>query len=299
MQTNGTHAAATRVIRSLLFVPGDSERKLAKSVESDADALIVDLEDSVTAGKREGARALTAAFLADNPQRRCWVRMNPLWSADAHADLCAVIPAGPMGVVLPKPATVRDCHYLGMKIGLLESQHGIPQGSVRILPIVTETPGAVLNIGGYANPVSRLAALTWGAEDLSAVLGGAELRSPDGTFLAPYSAARTACLMAASTASLPAIETVYTDFRDSKGLERFAAAANRDGFEGMLAIHPDQIGILNEAFQPDEADISRAQAIVALFANNPDAGALGLDGEMLDRPHLHKAKRVLARAGLE
>jgi citrate lyase subunit beta/citryl-CoA lyase len=296
MQAFGADDAAAEVSRSFLFVPADSERKLEKASACDADALIVDLEDSVTAAARPRARELAAAFLKEQRAAGIWVRINPLDSADALEDLQAVVPAAPVGIVLPKPRGASDAVKLAKLLDVLEQESDLDPGQTLILPLATERPAALFRLDEYADSTARLAGLTWGAEDLSAALGASTNRDQSGDWLPPYQLARSLCLFAAAAAGLPAIDTVYTDFRDAGGLARFAAAARRDGFEGMLAIHPDQVAIINKAFVPTSAETERAQRIVELFAANPGAGTLGMDGEMIDRPHWLQAKRILETA---
>lgn len=283
--------------RSFLFVPADSERKLEKATVAGADALILDLEDSVMPESRPAARKLAAEFLREDRGPETWVRINPLDSPDIVSDLEAVVPAAPFGVVLPKPAGTGDAQRLSAMLDRIEAQQGIESGNTRILPIVTERPAALFRLQGYARSTPRLAGLTWGAEDLSAALGAARSRDEDGRWLPPYELARSLCLIAASAAELPAIDTVYTDFKDLEGLASYAAQARCDGFAGMLAIHPAQVPVINEAFLPGDHELQRAQKIVDLFAANPGAGALGLDGEMIDRPHLIQARKILDMAG--
>lgn len=279
--------------RSFLFVPGDSERKLEKAVTSAADAIIVDLEDSVTESRRAVARELAAEFLNANRERNSWVRINPLDTGDALADLRTIMPSAPAGIVLPKPRGARDSMQLAKLLDVLEQDSGIPAGRTAVLPIATERPAALFQLGDYQDATARLAGLAWGAEDLGTALGASQTRDGAGSWLPPYELARSLCLFAASAAAVPAIETVYTDFRDAEGLRAFAAIARRDGFGGMLAIHPGQVDDINEAFTPTAAEVDRARKIVDLFRANPDAGALGMDGQMLDRPHLVQAERVL------
>ena len=278
------------MIRSFLFVPGDSERKLEKAASTGADALILDLEDSVTPEARPTARELARKHAGAG----VWVRINPLDTEDADADLEAVIPAGPDGIVLPKPCNAGDAIELGYRLDELEAANGLEPGRTRILPICTERPEALFSLGGYAGATDRLYGLTWGAEDLSAAVGATQNRDEAGDWLPPYALARSLCLFAAAAAGVAAIDTVYTDFRNAEGLAKYASAARRDGFSGMLAIHPAQVAAINDAFLPSEAEIERAEKIVALFAANPDAGALGLDGEMIDRPHLRQAESIIA-----
>ena len=280
--------------RSFLFVPGDSERKLEKALDAGADALIIDLEDSVTADARPRARELTRDYIEGKDD--VWVRINPLDSDDAIHDLQAVMPGAPDGIVLPKPRNADDAMRLAMKLDELESQHGIDAGRTKILPLCTERPRALFALDGYVGATSRLAGLSWGAEDLAAAVGARANRDADGNWLPPYELARSLCLFAAAAAEVPAFDTVFTDFRDLDGLARYASNAERDGFVGMLAIHPAQVETINNAFAPSVADLERAERIVALFDDNPGAGALGLDGEMIDRPHLVQARRTIALA---
>ncbi len=279
--------------RSYLFVPADSERKLAKASDAGADALILDLEDSVAAAARPAARELAADYIKGRDN--IWVRINPIDSDDAQADLAAVVAAEPAGIVLPKPRSAADVVLLASQLDVLEKTHGLTLGQTKIMAICTERPEALFTLGSYAGVSSRLAALSWGAEDLSAALGASASRDDAGNWLPTYELARSLALCAAAAAGVAAIDTVYTDFRDTDGLAKYAANACRDGFSGMLAIHPAQVDIINRAFVPTAAEIERAMRIVALFADNPDAGTLGMDNEMIDRPHLLQAQRLLKR----
>lgn len=280
--------------RSYLFVPADSERKMKKASDVGADALILDLEDSVPPESRPAARELSRNYLVD--RERVWVRINPIDSADAAADLEAVMPSAPTGIVLPKSRGADDVVRLAAMLDTHERTHGIEAGRTCILPICTETPDALFTLGSYAGSSPRLAAMSWGAEDLSAAVGASAKRNDNGEWLPPYELARSLCLFAAAAAEVAAIDTVYTDFRDEKGLASYAANARRDGFSGMLAIHPEQVDVINRAFVPTTAELERAERIVALFAENPGAGTLGMDGEMIDRPHLVQAERILQLA---
>jgi citrate lyase subunit beta/citryl-CoA lyase len=297
MQTVGAHVAETTVTRSYLFVPGDSEKKLQKAASSAADAVIVDLEDSVAASARPHARELARDFLQSNRDLRVWIRINPMGTADAEADLQAVMPASPTGIVVPKPRHPSDIVGLARILERLERAHGeervVESGRTGILPIATEHPQALFHLHEYTGCTSRLGGLAWGAEDLSAAVGAMASRDESGAWLPPYELARSLCLFAASAVGVPAIDTVYTDFRDDKGLAAYAARARRDGFAGMLAIHPAQVDIINDAFSPSDAEVERARRIVALFEANPDSGTLGMDGRMLDRPHWVQAQRIL------
>src|SRR5262245_13198145 len=286
-------------LRSMLFVPADSERKLAKSQAVPADALIVDLEDSVDAARKDAARDSAVEFLRGRSSihaRTLWLRVNA--SGDRHfsADVTAAVEAQVDGVVLPKPRTARDVLALAAHLDVLETRLNRPLGATTILPIATETPGSVLALRDFANCGARLAALTWGAEDLSAALGAETAVDERGAWLPPYELARSLCLLAAGAADVPAIDTVHTDVRDLGGLRRSALAAHRDGFSGKLAIHPEQVAVLNEAFQPTAAAVEAARAVVTAFAAAGGAGVVTCGGKMLDRPHLRRAERVLALA---
>lgn len=282
------------MIRSFLFVPADSERKIEKAPQAGADAIIYDLEDSVRPSARAAARQIAAAAVADRDD--AWVRINPLDSEDADPDLEAVLPAGPAGIVLPKPESAADTLELAARLDELETAHGIEPGRTRILPICTERPEALFALGGYVAASERLYGLSWGAEDLSAAVGATATRDETGAWLPPYAMARSLCLFAAAAAGAAAIDTVFTDFRDREGLQRYAAAARRDGFTGMLAIHPAQVEVINAAFLPTTDELEMAERIVRLFAENPDAGVLSVDGRMIDRPHLKHAERIVALA---
>jgi len=282
------------MIRSFLFVPADSERKMQKAFVSKADALILDLEDSVAAEARPEARALTRENIEGRDDT--WVRINPLDSEDADLDLEAIMPGAPTGIVLPKPQSAADTIDLAFRLDEMEEANGLPSGSTRILPLCTERPEALFSLGGYIGATDRLAGLSWGAEDLSTAVGASANREEGGSWLAPYELARSLCLFAAAAAGIPAFDTVFTDFRDAEGLAKYASNARRDGFTGMLAIHPAQVDVINNAFRLRDEEIARAQRIVDLFDANPGAGALGLDGEMIDRPHLLQARRILELA---
>jgi len=280
-------------MRSLLFVPADSERKLARGAESGADALILDLEDSVAPTNRPTARRLACEFLQNSGPAgfRRYVRVNPLASGVALDDLAAVVPGRPDGILLPKcvPDEVRTLdHYLAA----LETASGISPGTIRIIAIATETPAAMFALGGYAGVSPRLEGITWGAEDLSACLGGNNRRA-DGTYDDVYRLARSLCLLAAGAAAVAPLDTIYTDFRDEAGLRAECVASRRSGFTGKMAIHPAQLAVINETFAVSDAERDWAQQVVAAFAANPDAGTLALDGKMIDRPHLTLARRLL------
>lgn len=283
------------ILRSLLFVPADSEKKLAKARSSPADALILDLEDSVAADSRPAARALVKEFMQDAHAQAIWVRINPLGSEDFIRDIEAVTASNPAGFVVPKPDGPHALNVIDAHLITRETQAGLPHGAIKLLPVATETPAATLSLQDYRSPPPRLAAMTWGAEDLSAALGAAANRDEHGEFLFTYRVVRSLCLIAAKAADVPAIETLHADFRDAKGLERAARAAQREGFAGMLAIHPGQVETINKAFTPSESDVAHARKVVAAFAGG--AGVASLDGKMLDQPHLKQAKHVLEMDG--
>lgn len=284
------------MIRSFLFVPGDSEKKLAKAESAGADALILDLEDAVAPERRPTARELVAAFLRERApaarRAQLWVRINPLDSGDAPADLDAVLSACPDGLVLPKVDGPRDVAALSAR---LDSRGA---DGVRILPVATETPLAPFKLGEYADAkLSRLYGLTWGSEDLSAALGASTNRDPaTGEWAFTYRMVRSLTLLAAHAAGVAAIDTLYADYRDEAGLRASSRAARAEGFSGRLAIHPAQVAAINESFTPSADEIAHAQRIVAAFAAAPGVGAVGLDGKMLDMPHLKQAQRTLALA---
>jgi citrate lyase subunit beta/citryl-CoA lyase len=283
-------------LRSLLFVPGDSARKFEKARACGADGLIFDLEDSVAPGRKAEARETVASWLdARTPETAFghWVRVNPFATGLALGDLAAVVRPGLDGIVLPK-AGMAEVIRLGHCLDALEARAGMAEGSIRILVVATETPAAVLNLATYGAGHPRLAALTWGAEDLSAELGSLDNKDETGAWLPVFGHARSACLLAAAAAGVPALDTLHADFRDAEGLARTCRAARREGFTGRIAIHPDQVAVINEAFSPTEAEIAEAERVVAAFTAHPDAGTVGIDGKMVDIPHLRRAERVLA-----
>jgi len=273
--------------RSLLFVPGDRPDRMEKALGAGADALILDLEDAVAPAAKADARRVVADFLNANSHARIWVRVNPLDSAENEKDLAAILPAHPDGLVLPKAEGGASVAELARRL----SERG--NATAMILAIATETPAAMFGLGTYGG-ARRLAGLTWGAEDLPAAIGAATSRDEDGRFTPPYELARSLCLFGAAAAGVTPIETVYPAFRDLDGLAAYAGRARRDGFVGMMAIHPAQVPVINAAFTPSEAEIAHAEAVVAAFAAQPEAGALSLEGRMIDRPHLIQAQRILA-----
>lgn len=281
------------IARSLLFAPGDSERKLAKAGASGADLVLLDLEDAVAPANKATARALVAGHLRTSERAQPqWVRINPLDSEHALADLAALVPGRPDGIMLPK-ATRADAEQLHHYLTALEAAAGLAIGDIRTIVVATETAPALFGLGDYAG-CPRLAALTWGAEDSATALGATGNRDENGEYDFPYQLFRALALAGAAAAGVTPIETIHGDFRDLDGLAQVAAKARRAGFRGMMAIHPDQVPVINRAFSPTGAEIERAEAIVAAFAANPDAGTIGLDGAMLDMPHLKRARAVLA-----
>ncbi|HEY9556547.1 MAG TPA: CoA ester lyase [Acidimicrobiales bacterium] len=285
------------VHRSWLFVPGDDERKLARAGTSGADALIFDLEDAVVPARRDAARGLVADVLASPAEGgERWVRINPLDSPDALDDLAAVVRPGLAGVVLPKLRSAADVTQLGHQLDALEAREGLARGSVGILVVATETPEMVFRLGDLAGSSRRLRAVTWGAEDLSAALGAATNKDPDGGWDSPYELARSLCLLAATAAGAQPVDTLHAAFTDDDGLAASTRRAARQGYTGKLAIHPRQIPIINEGLTPSAAEVAEARAVVAAFDAAPEAGAVSLDGRMLDRPHLVQATRLIERA---
>jgi len=282
------------ILRSLLFVPADSEKKLAKALSSPADALILDLEDSVAPENKVKARARACEYLKGEHAQSIWVRINPVAGAGYRQELADVAAAAPAGLVVPKAEGPDILRVLDRDLTNVEIASGLPQGGIKLIPVATETPLAVMGLMDYRNPSPRLEAFTWGAEDLSAALGAVTNRDADGEFAFTYKMVRSLALIAAKAAGVAAIETLHADFRDAKGLERTARAALRDGFSGMLAIHPDQVEIINAAFTPTAEDVALAHRVVAAFSAG--AGVVSLDGRMLDKPHLVQAQNTLARA---
>jgi citrate lyase subunit beta/citryl-CoA lyase len=286
-------------MRSLLFVPADSERKFEKAMGSGASALILDLEDSVAHTNKAKAREIASALLREAKTRAnrpaLYVRVNALDTGLTDTDLDGVMREGPDGIFLPKSLNGADVQHLAAKLAVREAEYGLADGQTRIVAIATETAQAIFGLGTYRGASHRLEAITWGAEDLSADIGAETPRYADGTYTQPFAIVRTMALLAANAAEGLAIDTVYPNFRDSAGFRADCAMARRDGFVAKMAIHPDQVPVINEIFTPPAHEIERAQKIVALFAANPDAGVIGLDGEMLDRPHLKRAERLLKR----
>lgn len=284
-------------MRSLLFVPGHDARKLAKGLDCGADALIVDLEDSVPDAEKARARGVCAEFVAANRERMTlFVRINALATGLALDDLAAVVRAQPYGVMLPKSGSGRDVARVDGYLSALEARDGVSAGSLRVLPIVTETAAAMFELGSYARDAGpRLCGMMWGGEDLATDIG-ATSNSTDGRYTPPFELARSLCLFGATAAGVSAIDAVYTNFRDVDGLRAEAQSAVTAGFSAKAAIHPGQVQTINEVFTPTDEALRHAKVIVAAFADQPGAGAINIGGRMFDRPHLAAAQRVLARA---
>ncbi len=284
-------------MRSLLFVPADGGPKLDKALVAGADAVIVDLEDSIAPERKVQARAAVLEFLktahAKKERPRLLVRINGLDTGMTDADLDAVVPGKPDAIVFPKAEGGSSVVHLDAKLTAREAITGLPEGQIKILAQAVESAAGLFQAGSFRDASARLIGLTWGPEDLSAELGAQANRDAAGELTEPYRLARSMCLYAAAAAKLPAIETVYVDFRNSEGLRRDTQDARRDGFAGRLAIHPSQVPVINEVFTPSPEQIEKAKAVVAAFAAQPGAGTIGIDGKMYDRPHLLRAQRLL------
>ena len=289
-------------MRSLLFVPGDSPRKLEKGLGSGADILLIDLEDSVAADNKETARRTTADFLtsarAQESQPRLFVRINALDTGLTDDDLDTVMAARPDGIMLPKSASGQDVTHIDAKLAVREATFGVDDGSTEVVVVAAETAVSIFHMGTYVGCSKRLTGLTWGAEDLSADIGAEANKDAYGAYLDPFRLARSLCLFGAVAAGIPPIDTVFTNFRDLAGLRKECEAAMRDGFTAKMAIHPEQVDVINDVFTPGDEAVERAKRIVAAFKASNNAGVVGLDGEMLDRPHLIRAEKLLDRARL-
>ncbi|RDV05357.1 HpcH/HpaI aldolase/citrate lyase family protein [Undibacter mobilis] len=288
-------------MRSLLFVPADAGAKLDKAMASGADAVIIDLEDSISPERkpaaREAARDYLKAHTGKAERPRLFVRINGLDTGMTDADLEAIVPGMPDAVLFPKAEGGTSVIHLDAKLTAQEALSGVAEGSIKVLAQNVESAAGLFLAGTFKDASPRLIGMTWGPEDLSAELGAESNRDDKGFLTEPYRLARSICLFGAAAAKLPAIETVYVDFRNSEGLRQDTIAARRDGFTGRLAIHPAQVPVINEVFTPTPEQIEKAKAIIAAFAANPGAGAIGIDGKMFDRPHLIRAQRLLAAAG--
>ena len=292
------------MMRSLLFVPGDSRRKMEKALASQADALILDMEDSVALTRKDEARTVITSFLAaaiDLDRRpRLIVRINSLDTGLSDDDIAAIVPGRPDAVLLPKACSGADIQDLGARLAAKEAEAGLAEGTIAIHALMTENATSMFNGATFGRSSARLRAIAWGAEDLAADIGASANRDENGRYTDVFRLARSLVLLAAAKAGVEAIDTVFTDFRDPDGLRKECLAAVRDGFSGKLAIHPDQVDVINQAFTPPPEDVERAVQILALFAAaGEDVGVLSLDGKMIDRPHLRQAERVARRAGLD
>jgi len=286
------------MFRSLLFAPGDSEKKMLKASNVGADCVILDLEDSVVESRKPIAREMVSEFLkrGGNPEVSYFVRINPLDSGKFLQDLAAVVPAGPAGIVFPKSNGVQEALVIGNYIEVLEVEHGLPTDSVRLLPLVSETPTAIFTMGEYKDGPARMMGLTWGAEDLGAAVGASANLQSNKDWTSPYQMTRALCLFAAHAAKVQAIDTVMADFRDLDRLKVVCNEGRRDGFTGKICIHPAQVEVINEAYSPSSEELDHARAVIKAFAENPEAGTLQIEGKMIDKPHLVLAERVLAFA---
>lgn len=287
-------------MRSLLFVPGDSEKKLAKGFQAKADIVIVDLEDSVAPDAKAAARDIACQFIVANratTTAALYVRVNDLSSGETDNDLAGIMAARPDGIMLPKCAGGSDVEHMSTKLRVHEAENGIADGATRIIPIITETATAVLAATTYRTQ-ARLAGLTWGAEDLSASIGARTARDACGQYTDVFRLARALTLLAAAAADVAAIDTVFPNFRDEAAFRSECLAAERDGFTAKMAIHPAQVAVINEVFTPNPDAVARSAAVVAAFRAAGDPGVVAIDGKMYDRPHLRLAERLLARAGV-
>jgi len=284
-------------MRSWLFAPGDSTRKMAKAIESSADIVLLDLEDAVVPENKPLARQRVYDLLRANPPQcaRLWVRINPLDGPHALADLAAIMPSAPGGIMLPKVHGRVEVERLDHYLSAFEAAHGIAAGSTPVIILITETAEAMFHTGDYKG-APRIVALTWGAEDLADSIGARSNLNPDGSYGFTYELARSLCLLGAAATGVAAVETIQSDFRNLASLKERAEKVRRDGYRGRLAIHPAQVDVINAAFSPGEEEIAEARAIVELFAAQPSAGAIGYNGRMLDRPHLSQAQALLAHA---
>jgi citrate lyase subunit beta/citryl-CoA lyase len=285
--------------KSFLFVPGDSERKMAKAEASAADAIVLDLEDSVSADRLPEARTIVRQYLdahRDRTRQQVWVRINPIDTDKALDDLAAVVGGAPDGLLLPKTESGADVTLLDHYLTALERREGVVGGSIKVIAVATETTGSMFELGTYRNASSRLYGLTWGAEDLATSVGASTNRADDASYTLTFQMARTLCLLGSKAAGVKAIDGILANFRDSEGLDKEAVRSRKDGFNAKFAIHPDQVAIINTRFAPDAREIERARAIVAAFEAAGGAGTVQLDGVMLDKPHLTRALQILEAA---
>jgi citrate lyase subunit beta/citryl-CoA lyase len=284
--------------RSWLFAPGDSEKKMTKAMEGSADIVLIDLEDAVAPEAKVATRSMVHDFIKAHPEHRArlWVRINPFDGPYTLGDLAVVMPAKPGGIMLPKVYGRQEVEKLDHVLSALEVANGIEEGSTPVIVLITETAEAMFHTGDYKG-APRVVALTWGAEDLADSIGASSNKTADGSYSFTYELARSLTVLGAATAGVSAIETISADFKDLEALRDRAEKVRRDGFRGMMAIHPAQVDVINAAFTPTEAEIAEAQEIVDLFAANPGVGAIGWKGGMLDRPYLARAQRLLMLAG--
>ena len=292
-----THVHPPISARSWLFAPGDSEKKMTKAMEGSADIVLIDLEDAVSPDNKASARPMVHDFIKANPEhrQRLWVRINPFDGPYTLLDLAAVMPANPGGIMLPKVYGRAEVEKLDHCLSALEVANRIEEGSTPVIVLITETAEAMFHTGDYKG-APRVVALTWGAEDLADSIGASSNRNADGSYSFTYELARTMTVLGAATAGVTAVETISADFKDLEALRKRAEGVRRDGFRGMLAIHPAQVDVINEAFTPTAEEIAEAQEIVDVFAANPGVGAIGWKGGMLDRPYLARAERLLRQA---
>lgn len=286
--------------RSWLFAPGDSERKMTKALEGPADVILLDLEDAVSPENKQMARSMVHDFLRANADQRerIWVRVNPLDGPHTLDDLVAVMPANPGGIMLPKVYGRADVEQIDKYLTAFEAAHGLERGATPLIVLITETAEAMFHTGDYKD-APRVVALTWGAEDLADAIGASGNRNPDGSYGFTYELARSLTLLGAATAGVSAIDTISADYKDLDALRQRAEKVRRDGFKGMLAIHPAQVDVINAAFSPSADEIAEAREIVAIFGANPGVGAIGWKGGMLDRPFLSRAQQLLAQMSEE
>lgn len=285
-------------MRSWLFAPGDSEKKMTKARDGSADIALLDLEDAVAPENKVLARQMVHDFIAASPEQRhrIWVRINPFDGEWTLGDLVAIMPARPGGIMLPKVYGRADVEKLDHCLSALEVANGIEEGSTPVIVLITETAEAMFHTGDYKG-APRVVALTWGAEDLADSIGASSNKNEDGSYTFTYELARSMTLLGAATAGVTPIETISADFRDLDALRKRAEGVRRDGYRGMLAIHPAQVDVINEAFTPSVEEIAEAQEIVDIFAANPGVGAIGYKGGMLDRPYLSRAEQLLRQVG--
>jgi citrate lyase subunit beta/citryl-CoA lyase len=289
-------------LRSFLFVPGDSARKMEKAGSTAAHALVLDLEDAVAAERVDAARTLVREYLlahTDRSRQQVWVRINSLDSDKALADLAMVVAGAPDGVLLPKCPSGAEIVRLDHYLTALEQREGVAKESIKIMVVATETPAAMFQLGSYKDVSRRLHGLTWGAEDLSTAVGASTNKGDDSAYGFTYQLARTLCLLGAKAAGVQAVDTISPNFRDPEALGAEVRRARQDGYTAKFAIHPDQVAVINAGFRPDEREVERARAIVAAFRAADGLGTVQVDGMMVDKPHLTQALQILEAAGVD